>query len=49
VVVPCAWSLPNHLLHEGTKRREEHEVLLYKIIRDLRGSSCLRNKPLMRT
>jgi len=29
---------PNDLLHEGTKRHEEHEALLYKIIlRDLRG------------
>src|SRR2546428_8874276 len=31
--------------HEGTKFREEHEDLLYKIIlRDLRGSPCLRDK-----
>src|SRR5438128_3407159 len=33
------------LLHEGTKRHEEHDALLYKIIlRDLRDSSCLRDK-----
>src|SRR5437762_3023483 len=38
------------LNHEDTKRHEEHETLLYKmVLRDLRDSSCLRDKPLIQT